>query len=334
MSDQDCEMESAATESARNINKKLVDCEVCQANKAKYTCPKCEVRTCCLTCLNIHKKELDCDGIRDQTKFVAKDKFTDLDLLSDYRFLEGIGRSVEAMQKDPLKLSTRTGNLPPILMKLRIAAQKRGANLRFLPRHFSKHAENSTFLNFKTHELFWRLELIFPNAENSKWVINRVQDEKKLSTVLEELFNADPLKEQTEESSNNLIALQSKLKYYKGTGIPGLRALLKAEGVKKSNSRFWELDMTESLRDNFNKKTIIEFPIIYIILKDHADMFEIIESDDEEFKEVNIRKENPKRKIHDSTNLKPTIVKKKVEETNNFFFNGDLSDDEDSEQFL
>uniref|UniRef100_A0A0C9RZV4 Box C/D snoRNA protein 1 n=1 Tax=Fopius arisanus TaxID=64838 RepID=A0A0C9RZV4_9HYME len=79
---------------------KLENCEVCAKMTAKYTCPKCEVRTCSLTCVNIHKKELDCDGIRDKTKFVPLNKFTDLDLLSDYRLLEEVGRSVDQLHRD------------------------------------------------------------------------------------------------------------------------------------------------------------------------------------------------------------------------------------------
>lgn len=60
----------------------MKNCEVCNAVEAKYTCPKCEVRTCCISCVKIHKKELECDGIRDKTKFIPKNQFTDLDLLS------------------------------------------------------------------------------------------------------------------------------------------------------------------------------------------------------------------------------------------------------------
>lgn len=61
---------------------RLEDCEVCGTTKAKYTCPKCEVRTCSLGCVKLHKKELDCDGIRDKTKFIPLASFADLDLLS------------------------------------------------------------------------------------------------------------------------------------------------------------------------------------------------------------------------------------------------------------
>lgn len=42
--------------------------------------------------------------------------------------------------------------------------------------------------------------------------------------------------------------------------------------------RFHELDITLTLKENFENKVIIEFPIIYIILKDHSDMYEIIDT--------------------------------------------------------
>lgn len=42
--------------------------------------------------------------------------------------------------------------------------------------------------------------------------------------------------------------------------------------------RFYELDLTLSLQENLKNKTIIEFPIIYVVLKNHSDMFEIIDS--------------------------------------------------------
>lgn len=75
-------------------------CEVCGANEPKYTCPKCEVKTCCLKCVRIHKKELNCNGIRDKTKFIKINTFTNLDLLSDYRLLQDISRNVESYKSD------------------------------------------------------------------------------------------------------------------------------------------------------------------------------------------------------------------------------------------
>lgn len=43
-------------------------------------------------------------------------------------------------------------------------------------------------------------------------------------------------------------------------------------------SRFYELDVRLSLKENLENKTIIEFPTIYIILNDHSYMYEIIDT--------------------------------------------------------
>jgi len=60
----------------------LGKCEVCSDQEAKYTCPRCEVKTCCLTCVNTHKKELECDGQRNKVAYKRISEFTNLDLLS------------------------------------------------------------------------------------------------------------------------------------------------------------------------------------------------------------------------------------------------------------
>ncbi|XP_076654061.1 box C/D snoRNA protein 1 isoform X2 [Halictus rubicundus] len=261
-------------------SEKIENCEVCGATKAKYTCPKCEVRTCCLQCVNIHKKELECDGVRDKTKFVPLKSFTDLDVLSDYRLLEEIGRSVEQLKRDPFKKCTRQNNLPVHLFKLRAAAFKRNVNLQFMPQHFSRHQNNTTYLNWKTNELFWRIEWIFAQADHTKWVTNRVLENTRLSNVIENIL--DPLK--SLENTNDIdelnlrMCLNDRLQFYQAAGLPGIKFLLKAERVTKSDAKFHELDVTLSLQENFKNKTIIEFPIIYAVLKEHSDIYEIIDT--------------------------------------------------------
>lgn len=61
---------------------RLGSCEVCNANNAKYTCPRCEVKTCSIDCVRIHKAELACSGTRDKTVYKPLSKFSNLDLLS------------------------------------------------------------------------------------------------------------------------------------------------------------------------------------------------------------------------------------------------------------
>lgn len=315
-------------------SKKIDDCEVCGANKAKYTCPKCEVRTCCLQCINIHKKELECDGIRDKTKFIPLKSFTDLDVLSDYRLLENVGRSVDQLKRDPLRRCTRQSNLPVHLWKLKTAAYKRRVHLQFMPQHFSRHKSNTTFLNWKTDELYWRIEWIFPQAGHIKWITERALENTRLSTFIEEILNpVQSLKDDSNIEALNLrMCLNDRLQFYQAAGSSGIRVLLKAEKVINSDSKFHELDITLTLKENFENKVIIEFPIIYIILKDHSDMYEIIDTDDENVNDAqcdagngNVGKRRKRRYNRFNENQK---VKEKNSPVN-FFFTSEFSESEE-----
>lgn len=49
-----------------------------------------------------------------------------------------------------------------------------------------------------------------------------------------------------------------------------------AEKVKGCAQKFFELDPSESLAENLSGKCIVEFPIVFVVLKDHAYNFDII----------------------------------------------------------
>ncbi|XP_066584302.1 box C/D snoRNA protein 1 [Prorops nasuta] len=310
---------------------KLENCEVCVKSKAKYTCPKCEVRTCSITCVNIHKKELECDGVRDRTKYVPIKSYTDLDLLSDYRLLEEVGRTVERLQRDPSRKCTRRNNLPGFLYKLKMAANQRNIDLRLMPQNFTKHKENSTFYKRNTNEIFWRIEWIFPQAEHIKWITERALETIRLSNLLEEIWDSTkslPSNCAIEEL-NLKLSLSEKLQYYKSAGICGLKVLLKAENIEKSDYRFHELDPTETLTENLANKTIIEFPTIYVVLKDHAQCYEIVECDD--------RLENSSlSKVNSNTFQKgkeKKFKKEKAQKSINFFFDTELIESDEEEKY-
>jgi len=67
---------------------------------------------------------------------------------------------------------------------------------------------------------------------------------------------------------------QDKLQYYQSAGLRGILLLLKAE--QKLGTRFYQLDSSLTLKDNLKEKTVIEFPTIYVVLKDHKDAFDIL----------------------------------------------------------
>ncbi|XP_019533845.3 box C/D snoRNA protein 1 [Aedes albopictus] len=248
-------------------------CEVCNAIQAKYTCPKCEVKSCCLKCVNIHKKELGCDGIRDRTKYIPMKKMTQMDMMSDYAFLEECSRFVDDRKRDKIKRFTRYNkSLPPSLFRLRCAARERGTTLKFLLQNFTKHQRNNSQLNFKTLVIYWRVEWCFPNAEGMLFVDERCDENASLMDLLGKYL---------EVGNGEDFTGKNKLEFYQSRGMSRLRVLLKAEGVKRSKNRFFELKPKKSLKENLKGKTIVEYPVIYVIFKEASDGFDVIESDED-----------------------------------------------------
>lgn len=281
---------------------------MCSTKEAKYTCPKCEVKTCCLNCLTIHKKELDCSGIRDKTKYIPIKKMTGMDYMSDYVFLEECTRYVDMRKRDPIKTFTAHNKaLPPHLTALRNAAQQRSTTLRFLLPNFTRHKSNTSLFDRNSRKIFWRVEWFFVNAENGKTVDEKCDEEMIIADLLTPYF--DPTEEKHAKS----------LEFYKSRGLAGVKVLLKSEQVKRCSDRYFEIDIRKSLKENLAKKTVIEFPAILVVFKELEREFDIIESDDED----KISTEKKSKNEQSKSSLKPEQGKKRPsanEYSNNFLF--------------
>ena len=132
---------------------RLGNCEVCDAKVSKYTCPRCEVKSCSLDCVNIHKIELECDGLRSKTLYKPLKKYSNLDLLSgkqmctpplvitrytsnpltylilDYRLLEDVSKLVTKYHRDVKKRYTRYQQpLPIVRTSVFVTIMKRTQN--------------------------------------------------------------------------------------------------------------------------------------------------------------------------------------------------------------
>uniref|UniRef100_A0A8D8XUJ3 Box C/D snoRNA protein 1 n=1 Tax=Cacopsylla melanoneura TaxID=428564 RepID=A0A8D8XUJ3_9HEMI len=227
-------------------------CEVCAIDPAKYTCPKCELKTCCLNCINIHKKELECDGVRNKVKFVQMQKFSSLELQNDFNLLEQVSNSLFKYKRDPVKNSgfLSYNNLPYPLHILRKYAFMRKTQLRYLPKLFSKHKVNSSCV-YK-NKLYWRVEWVFVSA-NVKHVDVKLIDSTRLCVAMKtHLENPD-------------------LAFYKSAGTNGLLVLMKVE----KSPKYYMLDNSLSIAENLRNKVILEFPIFHVIFSYEKDMFDI-----------------------------------------------------------
>lgn len=247
---------------------------MCGRQEARYACPKCEVKTCAVACVQIHKRELNCDGIRDRTKYMPLSAMTEREFMSDYCFLEECTRYAENRKRDHNKRYThQQRQLPVPLYRMRTEALKRQIRLQFLLPNFSRHKQNSTYLNWKLHRFFWHIEWLFTHADSetpTRFVDSRCDEDESLSTLLQKYLD---LQETT------ALEQRKQLQHHQSAGIGQLTLWLRAEGVKRSGSRCYALAAHKSLRDNLGGKTIIEFPTIYVSYEQRPPTgYEIIET--------------------------------------------------------
>lgn len=245
------------------IDGRLGKCEVCNFNLAKYTCPKCEVRTCRLECLNIHKKELKCDGIRDKTKYIPLKQITESDLMSDYVFLESCTNYASARRTDKIKRYTthdRSLTVPQSKLKRAAAAPQRQITLEFLLPNFNKHKNNTTFYDWKSKVIYWRIEWHFISKNKNQIAIDeRCNESESMTTLITKYFKC----------KNTIDEIREK-------DIEDVVLLLKAEGIRKCKNRYYPMEISRTLQENLNKRTIIEFPVIYVVLKEDVKDFDVI----------------------------------------------------------
>ncbi|KAK3825513.1 MAG: hypothetical protein J3Q66DRAFT_106161 [Benniella sp.] len=81
-----------------------VKCEICDLVVAKYKCPGCFCQTCSLRCSKQHKQDTTCTGVRSRTHFIDRKRYNEQNMMSDYNFLEEVGRTVDNAARENLKL--------------------------------------------------------------------------------------------------------------------------------------------------------------------------------------------------------------------------------------
>ena len=277
-------------------NMRLGACVICEDKAAKYKCPKCQFSTCSLKCVQLHKVENNCDGIRDKSRYIPKDKIADIDIMSDYRLLESTTRCIDSYNRDVIKRSTRRFRdphnipLPPHLMKFRNACYRRGkCRLHFLPQKFERHEQNTSRFNWKKNEIFWRIQIKFPHTMPiaQTYTFNYVSEKTLIYDLLRPFIEGNThVTAINEDTAGDTLVIDKKCleKYdvYKAAGFNGLKILLKSEGDMAGSKRYRELDLSQSLSHNLSEKNIVEHPVLLVILKHHSDSFDIDDDPDDE----------------------------------------------------
>ncbi|XP_003784231.1 box C/D snoRNA protein 1 [Otolemur garnettii] len=236
-------------------------CETCGTEEAKYRCPRCMRYSCSLPCVKKHKTELTCNGVRDKTAYVSIHQFTEMNLLSDYRFLEDVARTADHISRDAF-LKRPMSNKHMYFMKNR--ARRQGINLKLLPNGFTKRKENSTFFDKKRQQFCWHVKLRFPQSQ-AEYTEKRVPDDKIINEILKPYI--DP------EKSDPVIRQRLKAYIRSQTGV---QVLMKVEYTQQNLVRYYELDPDKSLLDNLRNKVIIEYPTLHVVLKGSSNDLKVL----------------------------------------------------------
>lgn len=240
----------------RGLKRKIstTSCDVCEAEEAKYRCPSCQRCSCSLPCVKQHKLRSGCSGVRDRTAFVPLSHFGDLNLLSDYRFLEETGRVVERPNRDTLLHSQPRHMSAAMLLKRKAKAAQ--VNLHILPKVFSRRRENRSRFIKSEQKLYWHLKLLFPQS-NVEYT-DRVPEDQVLEKILSAYIHpseSDPVKRQ-------------RLKTYLQASPDDVMVFMKAEQRRPGSPKFHPLDVKKSLRENLMFKTVVEFPDLHVVLRE------------------------------------------------------------------
>ena len=258
----DAEKVDYGGESALLKSQREQKCEMCFEKTPKYKCPRCERQTCSLQCVKQHKASYSCDGVRCKTAFVSLQDFGDNHLLSDYRFLEDVSRCADNAVRDPKSRHKRFRNH---IFGMKQKARRKGVQLRLMPVGMSKRKENTTYYNFREKCFFWRVKLIFVDADSQPAIIaQRVNENETVCDLLKKYMDpeqADPVTRQ-------------KLISYVLEGMENLKIFFRDEIANSNKQNYFPVDPKLTLMQNLKHRIIVEYPTFVVALARSADKYE------------------------------------------------------------
>eukprot|EP00088_Acartia_fossae_P013520 TRINITY_DN1710_c0_g1_i7.p1 TRINITY_DN1710_c0_g1~~TRINITY_DN1710_c0_g1_i7.p1 ORF type:complete len:461 (+),score=104.80 TRINITY_DN1710_c0_g1_i7:46-1428(+) len=331
----------------------LLVCDLCGAD-GKYKCPRCDTRSCSVACVQQHKQVSGCDGIRKKVKYIPVNKFTDLDLVQDFRILESASATVDKCRRDKLKKCTNQNvdgfmapRIPMRKRKLEQAAARRGVQVKFLPSHFARSKDNKSTFNSKSKELSWDVDLYLPHADKTI-KLNSVPDTTKLWKLVAPLFEPDISEDQDVgfQKSQFMNLTQEDFDTYRSFGYGGVLVYLRTETRRRKRNgenmsgetddlpkeqRYTELDMKRSLRHNLRGHALVEHPCLEVVSKWEAcnyrnqmimDFYEEQQREETRVENENIRKEEEGDEIMEKQEEEnPDTEAEAYNKYYNFYFN-------------
>ncbi|KAK9836601.1 hypothetical protein WJX74_004124 [Apatococcus lobatus] len=233
-------------------------CGACGESAPKYTCPACSARSCSAACCQRHKAETGCTGKRSRSSLVSLTEFNDRELISDYRFLEEVGRVGEAAFRGRPE---GTGNAPPERVRsLLKAAGLRHVDLRLQMPGMTRRRANTSNYDHKRRQLTWCLGWQFP-AANLHIFDREVDEHAKAADLLQAHLSLD-----LATLRKGLGERAAALEPYRAAGVDKLQIVMKAAFCQASQPVYHHIAGTVPLSSQLAQKTVIEYPELTVVL--------------------------------------------------------------------
>ncbi|KAH6598288.1 hypothetical protein BASA50_003902 [Batrachochytrium salamandrivorans] len=267
-----------------------VICHVCLLQPSKYTCPGCSLRSCSLACVTAHKERSSCNGLRNKTTFIPRQKYDMATLTSDYCFLEDVSRAADTASRDNAPIittrnhthsissnnnnsSSSNSNTPQrslsyahqLLLK---ECYSRGTTLRFMASGMKRHDLNQSVFRKKDQTISWTVEWTFivdadANEKDNQICIldTRVDETVTIQSALERLMADRP--------GNALRRHSLRMFCGDNVDISNLVVLLQREDlpVNERSNFHMRIDQSKVLREVLASTTVIEIPRFHVMLE-------------------------------------------------------------------
>jgi hypothetical protein len=256
----------------------LVKCEICKEVIHKYKCPACAVKTCSLKCCKTHKELYSCNGQRDKTKFVKLNEFSERELMNDYNFLEEQSRLVDNTQRDVLKRKYDITHSMEYLKNLAYRQSK--IVLQYMPRHSTKRLANRTRYDNVTKIISWHIDFKFFDIV---YTLNELCSSKEsVGNILSKFYK--------EHEFTLFLIGQPLHEYQSGFENDDLNVLYEIRNFTLKCKYFIKFDLKRSLEECFHRKTIIEYPVLNIVLNNDVSKFNVKNEEEiiQEMKNIHI----------------------------------------------
>lgn len=263
------------------LNNKL--CSICHINQYKYKCPACSTMTCSVECIRRHKKQTDCTGIVDQTRFISKKNLSSdiVHINRDYNFLLNLDRTLKVGKEDvkqnaknifkrvnhgPQRGSKRIKNSDQIIEDPRLTKvhkiythspntviKRQNTLIIQVPVGMSRAASNKTGYDKKLSSFTWTIEWILI-GEDGEEIMKFLSYRLKEHLILEESIPLNILN----NSKVGKEILKENLRFYLNNVVhsgKGKRSLIQLENSKQ-------------IGENLKDKIVLEYPTIYVTLND------------------------------------------------------------------